>query len=311
MSDDVTSLLRDFAKRHGVKIVSDGDLDGIFATGLLVRYFRGLGFDVEYSYPKPDALPNLKVSGCILVELPLTKGLVYVDENVLVDHHEGPARIELLRNSKIVRRFTFDHCRSVVEVVCNGLGICVRKDLLDAINDTERGVYSSQLAEFLHKAYLLNIFSSEMRIKLTELVSKSMWEQIVDWAKNEYGKWENLVEPRVKYFVDNVEVLIPSVVYFTYREEDAIDKAARSKAMFLLEDKYDIVISIGLDKNSNAISARIATKRPIDLTPVFEELRKMGYLAGGRKNVGGVRFGGIKIEKALEDIKKALTLAKH
>ena len=46
--------------------------------------------------------------------------------------------------------------------------------------------------------------------------------------------------------------------------------------MICLEDIHDIVISVGVDKNNNAVVARIATKKPIDLTDVFRQLRENG-----------------------------------
>jgi len=67
---------------------------------------------------------------------------------------------------------------------------------------------------------------------------------------------------------------------------------------------YDIAISIGIDENNNAVAARIATKKPIDLTGVFEQLRRMGHSAGGRASVGGVQFNNRTLNKAIADLRR-------
>ena len=304
MSGGAICLLENFARRYRGAIASDGDLDGIFATGLLVRYLRGIGIDVRYYYPSPRELRGLTVDGYILVELPLTRGLIYRGENILIDHHNGPARIELFRDSEVVKSFSLGEAKSVADLVVRVLDIDIDAELLDAVNQIDMGEYRTPLAEMIHKAYLLNISSSEMRIMLTELVAGCRWNEIKEWAKKEHTKWNDLVEPRINYFVKKAQVLVPRVVFFIYREDNDIDKAARTPALMRLEDMYDIVISIGVDENNNAVAARIATKKPIDLTKVFEQLRKMGHNAGGRANVGGVQFKDRTLGEAIADFRR-------
>jgi len=302
MSSEVMHLLDVFAEKcRG--IISDGDLDGIFATGFLVHYLKKLGVDIEYHYPSPSKLRGLVVSRNILIELPLTKGLVYRGDNILIDHHNGPARVELFNGDKPVKSFYFGEVSSVAELVSRALSIDVDIELLDAVNQIDSGRHETQLAEMLHKAYLLNISSSEMRGILTRLVIDEKWSEIKEWAKREYVRWSELVEPRIDELIRSAKTLIPGVVYFIYREESDIDKAARTFALMKLEDIYDIAISIGVDKDNNALKARIATKKPIDLTTVFEQLRGMGHNAGGRANVGGVQFNNRTLDEAITDLR--------
>ena len=303
MSDEVARLLDDFVKKcRG--IISDGDLDGIFATGFVIHYLRKLGVDIEYRYPAPNKLRGLVVSGYIIIELPLTKGLVYQGENILIDHHNGPARVELFEEDKPVKSFYFGEVSSVAELVSRALGIDIDKELLDAVNQIDSGKHETKLAEMLHKAYLLNISSSEMRKMLTKLVAEEKWSEIKEWAKREYSRWSNLVEPRIDELIRSAKPLVSGVIYFIYREDSDIDKAARTLALMKLEEICDIAISIGIDEHNKALKARIATKKPIDLTTVFEQLRSMGHNAGGRANVGGVQFNNRTLDEAITDLRE-------
>jgi len=117
MLSEIIHLLENFARKYGGTITSDSDLDGIFATGLLARYLRKIGIDVKYYYPKPNELRGLIADGHILIELPLTKGLIYRGENILIDHHNGPTRIELFRDNKIAKSFPLGEAKSVADLV--------------------------------------------------------------------------------------------------------------------------------------------------------------------------------------------------
>ncbi|MEQ9714986.1 MAG: DHH family phosphoesterase [Candidatus Asgardarchaeia archaeon] len=303
LNENALSVLRAFIKDKIVKIISDGDLDGIFATGFLVMYLRSSGLEVEYFYPEPEKIRGLVVQDSILVELPLTKGLTYKGKNLLFDHHNGPARVELFNESNVVKRIVFPDCRSVAQLVREALGIGVDNELLEAVNDIDSGVYRTKIAKDLHKAYLLNISSKEMREFLTEAVANEEWSKISKWASEESKKWK-YVEDKVSDIIKNVNIIIPRVAVFTYYEQNDIERAARTEAMLKLEDQYDIVVSIGLNDKHQAISARIATKRDIDLSGVYQQLRGLGYTAGGRKNVGGVQFNNENLDNILKVLKK-------
>ena len=77
------------------------------------------------------------------------------------------------------------------------------------------------------------------------------------------------------------------------------------EAMFRLEEKYKIVISIGL-KNNMAFKASIGTRdSEIDLNKIYDDLRNIdGITAGGRRNIGGVQFNSIRLREALEIFRK-------
>jgi len=301
---DVINLLQTFVKGRAVKIVSDGDLDGIFATGFLIRYFRNIGLEVEYIYPKPERINGMIVQDCILVELSLTRGIIYKGENLLFDHHNGPTRVELFKENKVVKSIVFPNCKSIAQLVHDVLRIKVNKELLEAINDIDNGIYEKEVAEKLHRAYLLNISSVDMRKFLTESVANQKWKEILEWAEKESRKWRKHVEPKIRDMFERTYVIVPGVAVFTYFEQNDIEKAARTEAMLKLEDKYDIVVSIGLDDQNRAVSARIATRKPIDLSTVYKQLRKLGYTAGGRKNVGGVQFNYKNLKDILRELEK-------
>jgi len=301
---DAIDLLHIFVKGRAIKIVSDGDLDGIFATGFLTSYFRNIGLEVEYLYPKPEKIKGMIVQDCILIELPLTRGIIYREENLLFDHHNGPARVELFKENKVVKSIVFPNCKSIAQLVHYILGIKVNKELLEAVNNIDNGVYETGITEKLHRAYLLNISNVDMRKFLTESVANQKWKEILEWTKKESRKWKKHVEPKIHDIFERIHVIVPGVAVFTYFEQNDVEKAARTEAMLKLEDRHDIVVSIGLDDQNRAVSARIATKKPIDLSTVYKQFQKLGYTAGGRKNVGGVQFNYKNLEDALKDLEK-------
>ena len=82
--------LLDFVERHGVKVISDGDWDGILASAILVKWLKEKGFKCDFDsveFPKPRDLVEMKIGGAILIELPPSRGYTVVEESLLFDHH--------------------------------------------------------------------------------------------------------------------------------------------------------------------------------------------------------------------------------
>jgi len=308
----LSTIIRDFVRRHGLHVVSDGDLDGIFASGLLLRV---LGFEGDLEgvveFPHPLSLSGLRVSSSILIELPLSKGLVYCGENILIDHHPEPPRVELYRDENCVESVVVGGAESVASVV-----YMIFRDVLElsdtalkilrAIDNIDQGRHPDKLSVDLHNAFSLNKRDDGMRYMLVRAILEDRWGSIIRWAEAESRRFEEQVPIKIEELIGRAQRLTGNVVYFTYDFDDNVEAAAMTNAMISLEDKYDIVIAIAT-KNNKPISARIATKKDIDLLPVFEKLREQGINAGGRKNVGGAQFGDIAtLDETIRILEKAI-----
>ena len=253
--NNVARLLINFAKKHGIKIISDGDLDGIFATALLLIAFKQNGFKIEnikdvVHFPHPRILKGLKVSESILIELPQSKGLIYVGNNLLLDHHPEPPRVEIYSNEKLVERYIVKDARSAASLVYKIFEDLMKLPesalkILNAVDEADNLQYTCEFSKLLHAAYHLHVTEEKMRFMLVEMAFSGKWDKIVDWAKKEGEKYMKLVPKKARELVSRAEELAPSVVLFTYDSNDQIEKAAITEAMRLLEEKYDIVISLG------------------------------------------------------------------
>ncbi|MBO3799016.1 MAG: hypothetical protein QW491_09850 [Thermoproteota archaeon] len=288
-------------------ILSDSDLDGIFAASIIAR---ALGTDFSrIHYPKPSEIDTVKASRSILIELPLSKGLTYVGSNVLLDHH-GPAPLiafyngprktrEILFNSGIrsVSRLVFEVFKDLLELNDEGIR------MLEAVDEIDSGNIVSELAVKINKAFLLNSMREDVRSSLTRMVYEGDWNSILNWVESEIGRW-NIVENKIEKLRSTIGKT-GSITYFTYDVTDQLEAAARRMLMFELGGSEKVVVCVGLRKGK-PVSATIAACC-LDLNKVYAELLKNnGVKAGGRVNIGGIQF---KQEISLEDALNLIRMA--
>ncbi|MEM2930818.1 MAG: hypothetical protein QW797_08190 [Thermoproteota archaeon] len=289
-------------------ILSDPDLDGVFAASITAK---ALGGDISrIHYPKPSEIDSVKASRSILIELPLSKGLTYIGSNVLIDHHGPAPLIALYNGSRKTREILFNSgIRSVSRLVFE-----VFKDLLElnedsirmleAVDEIDSGNIVSELAGKMNKAFLLNSMREDVRSSLTRMVYESDWGSILEWVESELGRW-SLVENSVEKLRSSLG-RIGVITYFTYDVADQLEAAARRMLMFELEESEKVVLCVGL-RRGKPVSATIAA-RGVDLSRVYAKLlRNNGIKAGGRANIGGIQFKqDIKLEDALNLIRMAV-----
>jgi hypothetical protein len=289
-------------------ILSDPDLDGIFAASMIAR---ALDADVSrISYPKPSEIDAVKASRSILIELPLSKGLTYIGSNVLIDHHGPAPLIALYSGPRKIREILFNGgLRSVSRLVFNVFsGLLVLNDegtkILEAVDEIDSGSIASELAVKINKAFLLNSMKEDVRANLTRMIYGLEWGKILKWVESELSGW-SLVENRVEKLKGTVGKT-GVVAYFTYDVTDQLEAAARRMLMLELSGSENVVVCMGL-KKGRPVSATIAA-RSLDLSRVYAELLKnKGVKAGGRANIGGIQFKQeIKLEDALNLIRRAV-----
>jgi hypothetical protein len=295
-------ILFQFVEDHPeYTILSDPDLDGIFATAILAR---ALNTDVlRIHYPKLSEIGSLRVMKSILIELPITKGLTYVGKNVLIDHHESPPSIALYTGATKISEALFDSgFKSISRLIYHVFGEDVKIDenglrLLDAIDQIDSGSIESEIADSLNKAFLLNSMKEKVREELTLTIYRMDWNSLFNWVNRELSKW-SIVEDTVEKMKESVKT-IGNITYFTYDVTNQVESAARRILMLRLEENIrGMVLCIGL-RRGKPVSATIAARSNLNLNKVYENLRKNeGVRAGGRENVGGIQF---KTELTLED----------
>lgn len=310
-------IFRDFVNTHGrIRIVSDGDLDGIFATALLLKYFDESDQTCEYSFPEPRSLRGLVAQDSILIELPMSKGLVYQGRTLLIDHHNNAPHLQYFVNQEVQDAEMLDfEVRAVNQIVFELVRDRIVLDtdameLFHAVSNIDQGVYNSDLDNDLHHAYLLEIGSPEMRIRVTEWIRQGHWSAIYDWVREGRKKWER-VEARANELKHSYRPLSSGVVYFVY-SSDEIDRAAMRPAMLSLEEEHPVVIAVQDTDNSVSRISIGSTRTTVDLTPVFEHLRNIpGVTAGGRRSIGGAQFpDGMDITTVKKYLIDALNLAR-
>ncbi|MEM2608226.1 MAG: hypothetical protein ABIM44_01855 [candidate division WOR-3 bacterium] len=303
-------MLFQFVEDHPeYTILSDPDLDGIFAAAILAR---ALKTDVSrIQYPKLGEINSLKVMKSILIELPITKGLTYVGRNILIDHHQSPS-IVLYNGPAKMNEVSFDNSfKSVSRLVyyvfeenteINEEGLRI----LDAIDQIDSGNIESELADSLNKAFLLNSLKEKVREEITLTIYRMDWSSLLNWVKRELGKW-SIVEEAIERMKNSLNT-VGNIMYFTYDVTSQVEAAARRMLMLRLEESFmGVVVCIGLRKGK-PISATIATRSNLNLNMVYEKLREIeGIKSGGRENIGGIQFKTeISLEEAISLIRDAV-----
>ncbi|MGQ9479163.1 MAG: hypothetical protein ACUVQ0_03955 [Thermoproteota archaeon] len=289
-------------------IMSDPDLDGVFAASLTAK---ALETDVSrINYPKPSEIDSLRVSKSILIELPLSKGLTYTGSNILMDHHGSNPFVALYNGLEETRKILFNSgLRSVSRLVAEIFGGMIELEengfqILEAIDQIDSGEIESELADKMNKAFLLNSMKEGVRKELTIAIYEMDWGRVLNWAYKESSKW-NRVEEKIETLSKTVS-RFSGIAYFTYNVADQVEAAARRILMLRLGKEFNgIVLCVGL-KKGRPVSATISS-RDLNLNRVYEELRNIGGVrAGGRRGIGGIQF---KTELTVEDVLKMVQSA--
>lgn len=316
MIDDIIRILL-ARKLDKAKIIADGDLDGIIASGLLSGYCDDLGIECKVQFPAPAQIASIKAENSFLIELPPSKGITYSGNNILIDHHGKIKGIAFYEDERIVlmaKSQTPNACASnIISTLLIGEGKITKQGraIIKAVADIDEGVYETEFARNFHRAYLLNISDPKMRDLLCTYARNREWRKIRNWAHSETKKWSH-VESTVRSLKAMARQINSFSVYFPYDIETELEYIAMREAMLRLEEKNPIVVAIGVKEEGAsviALRASIGTKDPeINLSPVFDFLTDIaGVTAGGRSSIGGASFsGGKPLEDVIHFIKRGL-----
>ncbi|MHA1595724.1 MAG: DHH family phosphoesterase [Candidatus Baldrarchaeia archaeon] len=281
------------------KIVSDGDWDGVFASGLLMRVT-----DLPVEFPRPSELPSAELERVVTVEIGPTKVRAMRD-CLIIDHHEVP---ELPSGCEMLVDMS---AGSAAEIVAKVWELEVPREWLGALSEIDSARVSSDLAKKMWAAYRANVENFPRR-EVAEMIRDGRWEdlyRLVVERAEEYRKIEEKVPELVKRGcpLEGVE----GVAILTYDPDDKVERGASKDAMLRLEETYDVVVAIGA-KSGRFSRATIGTRSErVNLAVIFEFLRNRGYNAGGKAQVGGVQARGeVPLEVFMRDLQEAFRKAK-
>ncbi len=310
---EFSSILKNFIDKYGVRIVSDGDWDGILASAIILRWLRKQGYKIStemINFPHPASIPYLKLKHCIIIEITPTRGYKVEDECILIDHH----------NFKGVFRLKRDKIEPIIELKeeVPSVATLVSKlltegkefeDLLKYIELVDLGrTFEHDKATKLHKAYLIRIEDSKFRYKLLKMLIdlrlKELWEEIEKNA-NAYDVLSEIFIPqifnRVKGFANN------EGAFTWYSSDNLMERIYFREVMLRLEERYKLVVVAAIKKSEidrlhiGSRNGQVKVNRYIEI--LLETLRSR-ILGGGREVVGGIQFRiPLKIEELNSFIK--------
>jgi len=218
---DAPTALVEFARRHGVKILSDGDWDGILASALLVKWLRKQGFKCgvsEVEFPKPRKLYSMKIKDYILVELPPSRGYIVEDEALLFDHHGVTGLFLVRRGEQIEKLIKTREFPSAARLVSFLLDIKLAKGyekLLKAVDLIDTGESrKDSFAWMIHKAYLINTDSSEFRRIVLAMLIEDKIKDLIEYLREESKAYDKALE-KINILESRVRSISNRIAFFT------------------------------------------------------------------------------------------------
>ena len=257
-------------------IITHRDMDGAVAAGLLSRIFQiNVVFQKEVSEAK----------SYIIVETPL----IYegeIRDCLIIDHHMCHELSSLIGNFIICD----ESYPSVTQLVVDFFDLDIDEDLLRIINNIDEGnIFGDEETEKFYLAYASN-YSNFSFNKIVEMVRTKNYDSIFQYLENLYD------EEKVREVLANAEQkklsavsLGANVKLLTYDYNQDLDYVATRLASIMLQDDGFTVIVIAV-KDGFVLYGLIGNKSGQNLKPIFKKLKKMGWRAGGRQNVGGFKL---------------------
>ena len=305
-----------FAEAHGVAVVSDGDLDGIAASAVLLRFLSQNGFSVDegcVEFPHPSEVAKLELSDVFVVELAPTRGYRVVGDVFLIDHHGGFCGFKLLTPSG--EEVVYQHpsqAFSVLRLLVEALGVSVDERVVEAIDLVDVGKTSESLdAQVLHRAYLLHIEDQGFRKKLFFLLLRESYEELWSLAEEEAKRYQAVSEEAKKAVLDRAEALERAA--YTWYRGDSFERVCFREAMLELEESYDLVV-VAKVREGGVEALHLGTKKELDVQQiiprVLEELKKLGVEAtgGGKREAGGIQLKALASSEVVESaLRRALS----
>ena len=298
--------LLEFVRKHGVRVISDGDWDGILASAILVKWLKERGFECSFDsvdFPKPRDLVEMKVGGVILIELPPSRGYTVVKESLLFDHHAEAGLFLVAEDGGLKALVKTEPYPSVARLVLVLLDINLEDDwkkIFDAVDLIDLGEsLKDDFAWTLHKAYLANTDSSYFRKTVFRMLVEDKLSDLISYIEEEAKMYDRARE-KISLFKSRTKVY-GEAAFFWYNPSDKFERMVYREYMFELEKKYKLVVAIALrsDKTIEKMhlgSYEVNVSKLI--SDVLEYLKKHGVTGGGKDRAGGIQFPILTLREA-------------
>ncbi|MHA1664816.1 MAG: hypothetical protein ACTSVW_03185 [Candidatus Njordarchaeales archaeon] len=277
-------------------ILSHRDWDGLFGGALISRIFE---LPVKF-HNRIDA-----AEAAIIVEVPISRSSV-IESSLIIDHHNcKKSEFYALRYGNM---FICDEkYPSVTQLISDIFNEDLPSEFQEAINYLEQGeINKSQLANDMFFAYISNLEKFPFNM-LLKAIRDGNWKFLHSWIIEKTNKLDKKRILTVKdALLKDVKLISRDVALIKYRKDNPLENGASKLALLELQDEYKVVIALAL-KNGYVEIGTIATKKNINLNPVFTYLENIGIDAGGRRTVGGFRFRhNISLEQVISILKEAM-----
>ena len=289
----MSDIVKRFIRMHGFNLVSDGDLDAVFATGLLINAMLKCGYnsilDGSVYFPRIREIKGKKVTGKILMELRMEKGLIYKGENLLIDHHPDPPRIVLYRDDKVllVRKFGLNvSVAGLISYIFSDV-LDVPPELIDAVDGADYKNYILEQSKKISRAFLIsrNIPDKEIidtllsRLDMGEYAGKPIvnyfleqaknsfvygfipmaiikerWDVLEEWIALESSRYEELIAPVVKRLYDKCKRR-GEIAYVIYDYGDLKERTAVDEILYTIQTENEIGVIIGVTSRGFLVRA--------------------------------------------------------
>jgi len=298
--------LLDFVERHGVKVISDGDWDGILASAILVKWLKEKGFKCDFDsveFPKPRDLVEMKIGGAILIELPPSRGYTVVEESLLFDHHTETGLFLVTEGGRLKALVKIEPFPSVARLVSVLLDINLEdrwKKMLSAVDLIDLGEsLKDDFAWILHKAYLANTDSSYFRKTVFRMLVEDKLNDLISYIEEEAKIYDRARE-KISLFKSRTKVY-GEAAFFWYNPSDKFERMVYREYMFELEKKYKLVVAIALRSDKTVEKMHLGSyKVNVSnlISHILDYLKNHGVTGGGKDRAGGIQFPLLTLREA-------------
>ena len=318
MSDIITR----FVRNRGFRLICDGDLDSLFASGMLIKALIELEekhiLDGSIRFPRARELKKISASDSILIELGPERGITFKGSNLLIDHHPDPPRVVLYEGTTPTLTRKYSISTSVAGLILHIFGdkINAPEDLIFAIDEADYRNYATQLAYDVARAFIIsrNVPNEEIfdevfsglteKVKyegklidiLLELVRTSpiygyiplaimtdSWDSIDSWVRTEAERYKKVALPKAKRLY-NRATRRETMAFIIYDYGDPIERTALLDAIYTLAVEFEVAFAIGVTRSG--FTVRIETYNPeINLKKLCQKIRMKNVECGGRSDI--------------------------
>ncbi|MCR8501683.1 MAG: hypothetical protein QXY55_05565 [Candidatus Korarchaeota archaeon] len=322
----MSDIILRFVKLNGVRILSDGDTDGVFATGFLLRALMLMNVEEVYSgnveYPRAREMEKLTATGNILIELHTERGIKYSGQNLLIDHHPEPPRVVLYSDQTpiLTRKYNISTSAAGLIHYIFEKSLDAPADLVELVDQVDYKNYQVEDTHKLARAFIISrnipdeklrdIFQfTQVQVKdaplfknlerliltsspiyglLTLALALGDYDSIYEWIFYESQRFENEIVPTVKKLYSRA-TRIGNLSYVVYNYGDLKERTAADDVFYILQRESEIAAVIGV--TTNGFSVRMASLNPgSNLMKLFLNISDKRIKGGGRENIINLYF---------------------